>query len=73
VPGFHWWRTVLFLIPAISVYTLILGALSIASSVFDRRGFFGHWCARTWSRLILLTTGVRVEVTGLEQLHTGRT
>jgi 1-acyl-sn-glycerol-3-phosphate acyltransferase len=73
VPGFHWWRTVLFLIPAISVYTLILGALSIASSVFDRRGFFGHWCARTWSRLILLTTGVRVEVTGLEQLHMGRT
>ena len=63
----------LFLIPAISVYTLVLGALSIASSLFDRRGFFGHWCARTWSRLILVTTGVRVDVTGLEQLQPGRT
>jgi len=72
VPGFHWWRTVLFLIPAISIYTLVLGALSIASSLFDRRGFFGHWCARTWSRLILVTTGVRVDVTGLEQLQSDR-
>jgi 1-acyl-sn-glycerol-3-phosphate acyltransferase len=72
VPGFHWWRTVLFLIPAISVYTLVLGALSIGSSVFDRRGFFGHWCARTWSRLILATTGVHVDVVGLERLHQGQ-
>jgi 1-acyl-sn-glycerol-3-phosphate acyltransferase len=69
VPGYHWWRTVLFLIPAISLYTLVLGVLSIASSFFDRRGFFAHWCARTWSRLILVTTGVRVEVAGLEQLQ----
>jgi 1-acyl-sn-glycerol-3-phosphate acyltransferase len=60
---------VLFLIPAISLYTLVLGALSIASSFLDRRGFFAHWCARTWSRLILVTTGVRVEVSGLEQLR----
>jgi 1-acyl-sn-glycerol-3-phosphate acyltransferase len=73
VPGFHWWRTVLFLIPAISVYTLVLGALSIASSLFDRRGFFGHWCARTWSRLILITTGVQVDVTGLDRLQPGQT
>jgi 1-acyl-sn-glycerol-3-phosphate acyltransferase len=73
MPGFHWWRTVLFLIPAISVYTLVLGALSIASSLFDRRGFFGHWCARTWSRLILVTTGVEVDVTGLDRLQHGQT
>jgi 1-acyl-sn-glycerol-3-phosphate acyltransferase len=72
VPGFHWWRTVLFLIPAISIYTLVLGALSIASSLIDRRGFFAHWCARTWSRLILVTTGVRVDVTGLERLGADR-
>ena len=73
VPSFHWWRTVLFLIPAISLYTIVLGTLSIASSLFDRRGYFAHWCARTWSRLILATTGVRVDVTGLEQLVPGRT
>jgi len=73
VPPFHWWRTVFFLIPAISVYTVVLGTLSIASSLFDSRGYFGHWCARTWSRLILATTRVRVDVRGLDQLEPNRT
>jgi 1-acyl-sn-glycerol-3-phosphate acyltransferase len=73
MPPFHWWRTVFYLIPAISVYTIVLGTLSIASSLFEKTGYFAHWCARTWSRLILATTGVRVEVTGLERLEPGRT
>lgn len=62
-----------FLIPAITVYTIVLGTLSVCSSLFDRSGHFAHWCARTWSRLILATTGVRVEVSGLERLTPGRT
>jgi 1-acyl-sn-glycerol-3-phosphate acyltransferase len=73
VPPFHWWRTVFFLIPAIGLYTIVLGTLSIGSSLFEKRGYFAHWCARTWSRLILLTTGVRVDVRGLERLTPGRT
>jgi 1-acyl-sn-glycerol-3-phosphate acyltransferase len=68
IPPFHWWRTVFFLIPAIALYTVVLGTLSIGSSLFEKRGYFAHWCARTWSRLILLTTGVRVRVRGLERL-----
>jgi 1-acyl-sn-glycerol-3-phosphate acyltransferase len=67
-----WWRTVFFLIPAISVYTVVLGTASLLSSLFDRRGDFGHKCARAWSWLILKTTGVRVEVTGLERLDRSR-
>jgi 1-acyl-sn-glycerol-3-phosphate acyltransferase len=67
-----WWRTVLFLIPAISVYTIVLGTASLLSSLVDRRGDFGHKCARAWSWLILKTTGVRVRVTGLEQLDPSR-
>lgn len=70
---FHLLRTVCFLIPAIGVYTVILGAVSVASSVVDRRGYIGHWCARTWSWLILATTGVEVDVHGLERLQPGRT
>lgn len=70
---FHLLRTVFFLIPAIGVYTVVLGALSVSSSLFDRRGYFGHWCARAWSWLILATTGVDVEVRGLERLVPGRT
>jgi 1-acyl-sn-glycerol-3-phosphate acyltransferase len=73
VPSFHWWRTVLFLIPAIGVYTVVLGALSIGSSLFDKRGYFGHRCARAWAKLILVTTGVRVDVQGMERLQPSRT
>jgi 1-acyl-sn-glycerol-3-phosphate acyltransferase len=73
IPPFHWWRTVFFLIPAIAVYTAMLGTLSLGSSLFEKSGYFAHWCARTWSRLILLTTGVRVEVAGLDKLEPGRT
>lgn len=70
---FHLLRTVFFLIPAIGVYTIVLGALSVGSSVFDRRGYFAHGCARAWAWLILATTGVEVTVHGLERLVRGKT
>ena len=73
VPSFHWWRTVFFLIPAIGAYTIVLGTVSLASSLVDRTGHFAHGCARLWSRLILVTTGVRVRVEGLEVLEPGKT
>jgi 1-acyl-sn-glycerol-3-phosphate acyltransferase len=68
----HWWRTVFFLVPAISVYTVVLGTISVLSTIVDRSGNFGHRCARAWSRLILFTTGVRVRVEGLERLDPAR-
>jgi 1-acyl-sn-glycerol-3-phosphate acyltransferase len=68
----HWWRTVFFLIPAISVYTIVLGTISVLSTLVDRSGDFGHHCARAWSWLILKTTGVRVKVDGLERLDPRR-
>ena len=73
IPSFHWWRTVFFLIPAIGVYTTILGTLSLASSLIDRSGHFAHGCARLWSWLILATTGVSVDVKGLDRLVPGKT
>ena len=73
IPPFHWWRTVFYLIPAIGLYTIVLGTASVASSLWDRRGYFAHRCARAWSWLILGTTGVRVDVVGLEQVPPGRT
>ena len=57
-----------FLIPVISVYTIVLGTASLCSTLFDRTGDVGHRCARAWAWLILKTTGVRVHVTGLERL-----
>jgi 1-acyl-sn-glycerol-3-phosphate acyltransferase len=72
MPPFHWWRTVFFLIPCIAVYTTVFGTMSLASSLFDRGGHFAHWCARQWSRLILLTSRVRVWTRGLERLEPGK-
>jgi 1-acyl-sn-glycerol-3-phosphate acyltransferase len=73
LPPYHWWRTVFYLIPAITLYTIVLGSASLVSSVFDRRGYFAHGCARAWSWLILRTTKVRVAVEGLERLTPGTT
>jgi 1-acyl-sn-glycerol-3-phosphate acyltransferase len=67
-----WWRTVFYLIPAVSLYTVVLGAISLVSTLFDRTGDFGHRCARAWSRAILATTGVGVRVRGLEHLDPAR-
>lgn len=62
----------MFLIPAIGLYTVVLGAISVLSSTFDPSGDFGHRCARAWSRLILRTTGVRVVARGVERLDLSR-
>ena len=66
-------RTVFFLIPAISIYTIVLGTLSILSTFVDRKGHAAHWCARAWAWLILATTGVDVTVRGLERIKQGET
>ena len=73
IPPYHWWRTVFYLIPALTVYTIVCGTASIVGSFFDRSGHFAHACARTWTWLILKTTGVDVDVTGLEKLTPGAT
>ena len=72
IPPYHWWRTVFFLIPAIGVYTIVLGTISLLSSLVDTSGDVGHRCARAWAWLILKTTGVRVTVRGAERLERGR-
>ncbi len=64
LPPFHWWRTVFYLIPAITLYTIVLGVVSLTSSLIDRRGHFAHRCARVWSWLILRTTRVTVRMHG---------
>jgi 1-acyl-sn-glycerol-3-phosphate acyltransferase len=73
LPSLHWWRTVLFLIPTIAVYTAALGTLSLVFSLFDRRGRLAHACARTWSWLILATTGVSVHAHALDRLQRDQT
>ena len=72
IPPYHWWRTVFFLIPSIAVFTIVLGTISVLSSLVDSSGDFGHRCARAWAWLVLKTTGVHVSVRGAEQLDPRR-
>ena len=53
VPPFRWWWTALVLVPAIAVYTIVLGTASLVGGLFDGRGFWAHRCAQLWARLIL--------------------
>jgi 1-acyl-sn-glycerol-3-phosphate acyltransferase len=72
MPRYHLLRTVFFLIPAVTVYTIVLGTVSLVSTLVDPSGDFAHKCARAWSRLILKTTGVEVTVEGLDRLDPSR-
>ena len=57
-----------FFDPLIYIYTIVMGTLSLLSSLFDRDGRAQHWFARTWSRMILATTFADVEVIGCENI-----
>ena len=65
-------RSYLFMVPLIWAYTLILGILSLFSSVFDRSGRIQHGLARTWSWLIMKTILCPVTVTGLDKIDTSK-
>jgi 1-acyl-sn-glycerol-3-phosphate acyltransferase len=52
-------------VPAISIYTIVFGTASLIGSLFDGTGRFTHSCAQLWARLILWTSGVRIERRGV--------
>lgn len=56
-------------IPLIYLYTVVMGSLSLVSSLFDRAGRKQHWCAQTWCRMIAHTAGTRVRVHGAEHIR----
>lgn len=59
----------LIAIPLIYLYTIIMGSLSLALSLYDPGGRRQHWCARNWCRLIARTSGARVRVYGAEHIR----
>jgi 1-acyl-sn-glycerol-3-phosphate acyltransferase len=64
-------RSLLFTNLLIYFYTAACGTVSLLASLFDSQGRWQHACARTWSWLILKTSGIRVRVEGLEHVHPG--
>lgn len=63
-------RSYLIWDPLIWFYTVVLGALSLCCSLFDRSGRVQHGFARVWSKAILATLGANVSVQGLEKIDT---
>jgi len=61
-------RSLLFTNLLIYFYTAVCGTISLLASLIDSQGRWQHACARTWSWLILKTSGIRVRVEGLEHV-----
>jgi 1-acyl-sn-glycerol-3-phosphate acyltransferase len=54
----------IFLLPI----SLVLSILAFGSIPFDRKGDFFRWCPWMWSKCILWTFGIKVNVKGLENI-----
>ncbi len=67
-----WIRGIFIFNPLIYLYTVVLGTLSLLSSLFDRSGRIQHGFARLWSWLILKTILSPVQVTGLDRIDTSK-
>jgi 1-acyl-sn-glycerol-3-phosphate acyltransferase len=61
-------RGVLFADPAIVLATVFFGSISLLVSFFDASGRVQIRVARAWARTLLLVSGVRVQVEGLEHI-----
>ncbi len=64
-------RSYFIYVPLVYLYTAIMGAGSLISSLFDRGGRIQHWFARTWSKMILGTTSCPVTILNPEKLDVG--
>jgi 1-acyl-sn-glycerol-3-phosphate acyltransferase len=58
--------------PLIWVYTIILGFISLLCSLFDPSGRIQHGFARLWSKMILGTIGIKVQIEGLDKIDTSK-
>ena len=68
----HGWpsrlRSYFFIDPLVWAYTIILGTLSLVSSLFDRYGRIQHKFAQAWSWMVMKTILSPLTVTGAEHL-----
>ncbi len=64
-------RCALFL-PLFGVATVLLGLASSVCSLFDHSGRTAHHFARNWSRFIFWGVGIRVHVSGVENIPKNR-
>jgi 1-acyl-sn-glycerol-3-phosphate acyltransferase len=64
-------RTLLWTDPLIILATVLMGAINLFVSLFDKHGDRQFVMAYIWSKMLVRIMGIRMEVTGLENLHPG--
>jgi 1-acyl-sn-glycerol-3-phosphate acyltransferase len=52
----------------IFLYTFVLGVPCLIVTLFNPQGEAGYWFIRTWARLLLWTCGVKIKLSGRENL-----
>ena len=62
---------ILLAIPLIALDTLVFGSVALLAGLVDRTGRPCRRIARAWARVLLLVLGVRVEVSGRENVPAG--
>lgn len=65
-------RSYLVLAPLIWLYTIVMGLVSLPTSLFSDSGRIQHDLARFWSWLIMKTISSPVKVTGLDKIDTSK-
>jgi 1-acyl-sn-glycerol-3-phosphate acyltransferase len=61
-------RSLLITDPIIIFATIVMGSISLLSSLFDSDGRIQHQISRVWSRMLLKVSGVKMEIEGLEKI-----
>ena len=61
-------RSVLISAPLVAIATIVMGAISLFASLFDRNGNTLHRLARLWSRMLLAAGFVRLRAEGVKKL-----
>ena len=61
-------RSLLITDPIIILATIVMGSISLLTSLFDANGRVQHQISRIWSRMLLMVSGVKMRIEGLEKI-----
>jgi 1-acyl-sn-glycerol-3-phosphate acyltransferase len=65
---FSYLRSVLWMCPLIGLSVIVMGSISLITSLFDTTGRLQHRVAAQWARMVLAICMVKVDVQGAENL-----
>jgi 1-acyl-sn-glycerol-3-phosphate acyltransferase len=66
-------RSLLITDPIIILATIVMGSISLLTSLFDSAGRIQHQISRIWSRMLLTVSGVKMQIEGIEKIDPGTT